>query len=567
MSASDASEGVTRRTVLRRAGAAAAGVALAGAGASELELGPVGDARACPVCVGAAVVGAGLVGYSLGRQSSPEPDRSAEEAEADWENWVDFYNRARQMRSHDRTQLEQARRDANGMANVARRDAIMAIYEEAVTGGTESSATTAANDAINRVFAQTKTGVWNHWTSRITEFEGDAEIITGDNFTTTPTTVLDAWNPARDEWLDNLEDTNYGNSIWPPSGGYTTKDVQLDNGDTVSPPTKWVKSTSGGEISALTQFDPDPARSEHEKMFEGSADAELSSGTYDTASYFAGVRVKEPDPSTYDAVDESEVDTSDFDGDQEYLMVRDFWEVLREIENIHQSVLNETSTLVDAHFQAAQDGEIDLTQMTGSQSLLEHARTADSFREIAFVFRSMGWAVADTATVVEFEDGEGNLRETDAHLAWARSDQPDPLDVGRTYDAGNMAGTLYIAYNYETSAGEQTATYGALVGEFSIVAAEDGSSDVAFDHQGVVETSDSPSDVQEEFRATNDAEQDAEDARRDINVTTSGFGFGGLLGGAGAALGGVPGWAWAVAAVGGGYALLEKTGGSDGRAR
>ncbi|AGN02818.1 hypothetical protein L593_14395 [Salinarchaeum sp. Harcht-Bsk1] len=543
---------VSRRTLLR-SGAVAAGGAM-GMGAAT-EYGAIGNVRACPLCIGAAIVGAGMVGYALGRESAPEPDRSAEQAEADWENWVTFYNRARQIGTHDKTQLEQARRDANGMANLARRDAILAIYNEAVGGSSKSQSRTAAEDAVNAAFTETLKGVLNHHTSRITELEGDMQLINSSDFTTQASKVIEAYESTGDRWVTPTHSvpesgTSGGsqNNIFPPSSdGFANSDITLPNGDTVSAPVKksinskvWLDGDYKDAVA--TMLTPWPEHLAVQAYNNPSVLKDTSSQTLKYFDLLTNPRIREPNPDEYDSVNESEVDTSDFDGHQVYLHETKFVEVVEEIETIRQNVLEEVDLLVDTHYDAAKNGDISLPEMTASQGLLEAARNADSFREVALAFRTMGWAVADTATVIRFQDSQGNVREVDSKLAWARQDQPDSLEVGLEYDAGQLPGTLYIAYNYTDQNGETAATYGALGGKFTIVATESGSSTVGFEHRGVVETSDSPTDVQDEFRDTNDAEQDAEEARQDINVTSGGFtlfgGNGGLGGGLGRIVGG-----------------------------
>ncbi|AGN02676.1 hypothetical protein L593_13685 [Salinarchaeum sp. Harcht-Bsk1] len=470
---------------------------------------------------------------------------SAEQQEADWEQWVDFYADARQANADDSTQIEQAKRDAYGMKTAGRQDGLYAAYEVAISDGTLSQAKTAAKDAARARYSETLQGVYNHWTSRLTQVQEMMQLVNSSDFATSVNEVAetyaagggysgydgphDAWTAFNSSW-GTQSGTTVSSDLMPVITSLTNSDVTLPDGQTVTVP--------GGTEVKTSSYDNETSYFGAALSIDLGANAVHNyrnppNGNADQAWFHTDVRIREPDPTLYDSVDSSEVDTSDFDGHKPIMNTRDFHALVAEIERMMQDTLSTLDSMVEAKFDGMKSGDVSLQDLVGSQAMWEAARNAENFREAALAFRSAGYYTADTPTVVEFERQDGTTVEVDAHLAVARTTDLDPLPVGSQVDASNIAGTVYMAYNEEDADGNVTGgAITSITGAFTIVAAEDGSSEVAFTRRGVIETSMSPTEIRKILEENGDAKADAEEARQDINVEGSSLFGGGIdLGG------------------------------------
>lgn len=555
MSEAEESGGLTttRRTLMR---STAAGAGTLATGGTLLTIGP-GSAEAAPdwmdcdflTSSGGAIIGGvaagpggalmgGTIGYNVGQVACPKmPDLDAEQQEADWQNWVEIYTAAKANAQHDQNQLEQARRDANGMVKAAKEDAMFAMFNEAQSGSEKATGKQAAVNAADALFDETMQGIWNHWTSRVGRWEGDALFLNGDSFKTGLSNILEFYDMFDEAVNDgDIVDASYGSVQIVPSSELSEQDVSLPSGDTISVPVDNRHSSS--ESRANWTLSPAKETYNLSTVDSGhplSGDANFQYNT----SYGWGTnpRIKEPDPSLYDAVDGSEVDTSDFDGSFPYVDVIAFYETMKETKKVHETTITEIENLVDANWEGAVNGTYSLAELTSSGAQLNAMQDASSFREVALSFRTQGYWMASTPTVVEMEGENGEVREYDGQLAWARENEPDPLNVGPQIDATTLAGTLYFAYNVEENGDVIGATYSVLQDTFTITAAEDGSSTIGWEQQRGPDASLSTDEILDVLRENNDAKADAEEARQDINVDTGGgfslFGDGGLGGAAG----------------------------------
>ncbi|WP_248515063.1 hypothetical protein [Salinarchaeum laminariae] len=513
----------TRRTLMRSTAAGAAATATGGtlmvassdpAAAASVDVDCESVATGVGAAIGAGVSGGvglavgGALGYAVGQAACPsEVNRSAEQAEADWENWVEIYNRARKGQIYDENQLAAARRGAGGMRQEGLIDAMHAAANEAEAGSDMATGRAAAKDAANAMLTRTFEGYWNHWELRIGELINDQQFIASDDFATQDTKILQMFSKPQGSYngdpVRDMTGTSYDKTVSLPDGSQITVTGNSWAAGGGNPDDIYFPEITGEDWEVLDADDDYPA--------------EQDCGT--------DPGVMEPDPSEYSAVDESEVDTSDFEGSLTYLDVSKFAQARHELDQVRQSTIDQVDILIDEHWDALVAGEIDPAEITGAAGVLDAMENADSFREVVVGFKTQGYWVADTASVVEFDDpnGEGTI-EVDGQFGFYRQNEPDTFPVGQQVDPSNLAGDLYLAYNLTNDAGEVTGgTFTKVTNPFTIIANEDGSSEVAWTRNAIKETDVTVEEIRTVLEDIKQSREDAEEARQDINVNSGGF--------------------------------------------
>lgn len=522
---------LSRRSLLRTGASAGGAIAAGGAGAYHA----VEESEALALTTAAAIGAVGsytLAGYFAGR-ASKSVDRSAEQAEADWDNWVDFYNIAREHSTEDSSVMESFRRDVNTASNMARREGLYTIYEQASSGVDETGTTEAVNEAVDEAYTQIEKGIWNHYAARVQKFDEEMDLVASDSFQTDPSEVVQLWDyasesyraPTGSMWIGTNDDEEQFS--WDALNFDASLEVTLPNGDIHSIPGGWNNLIRSGRRATSV-------------LGLRMASEDLIAGVFDGDSQWdlalSQPTIREPDPSMFDSVNDGEVDFSDFDGRQTFVDYEGFFEMIRELRSEHEASKNEVSTWMDTYYEDAASGDIDLTEMVGNSGLIETAKNASNFREAALALRVFGFPRSETALRLEFEI-DGERQQTDAYLAWSLAGD-QTLPVGSPVNPESLPGTFYVAYNVEDEDGNVTGDIGEVIEPFTIVGTEDSveNGEVGFEANGTVTTSMDPEQVTGEFEATGDAKQDAEEARQDINIDNSLFGGGGLFGGDGFSL-------------------------------
>ncbi|OYR54234.1 hypothetical protein DJ70_14425 [Halorubrum halodurans] len=182
------------------------------------------------------------------------------------------------------------------------------------------------------------------------------------------------------------------------------------------------------------------------------------------------------------------------------------------------------SSMVSTYYQPAKDGEVDLTQLQGPAYLAETAKNASDFQEATMALRSMGFKIAEQASVLSVQV-DGSQSEYDGRLA-RTVQSPDPLPVETEILPSNVPGSIYGAINVEDADGNRTGEIVEITNPFTIVEAEGGVSEVTFKSRQLAESDTTSEEIETIFRENYEANKEAEENVYDTATGNDGGGGG-----------------------------------------
>lgn len=513
---------ISRRGVMR-ATAIGLGATAAGGVGTKFAGSPVGDAAAFDWKAAGTYALAGPVGLIAYGATIAGPDEEEVADSLSWNTYVSEYTRARE----DELLLDQTRasleRDVQLVANKAREQAIFGVYEQAIDSGTETTATTAAEDAINDAYATVERGIFDSWnlraqranavTANLSDWRGDSNLTKNAMYV-----AFDDLGGVNGETINHetSDKTNFGN--------WTESSHDLVDGTTI---TYWGIDDLDNNVSFKLDLDPTTVAHRDNSDF-GRADTLL---------------LTKPDPADFSTVDEP----LDVSYDEVILISQYHWyELLQDLYAEHSSVMSEVSSMVDSYFQPAQNGDLDLTQMLGPKYLTDTASTAKDYQEATMALRGMGYPISDQIVTISIpkENDDGRL-ELIGRLAWT-AHQGNTLPVGSEIVPDNRVGSIFAAVNLSdgvdsvsentTDGGSESDGPGAETIELTrpfIIQTADGADAVSFEDRTLARSDSSLSaeEVEQIFRENYEANKEAIETVHD--TATSGGGGGGFLDGGG----------------------------------
>ncbi|WP_143421048.1 hypothetical protein [Halorubrum halodurans] len=479
-----------RKTALGIGAFAGAG-AVGSSTAAAQSAGEVAKTAAIYAFGGPAAAAVAAYGYVVGG-----PDDSEVADSLEWQTHVDEFTRARE----DQLMLEQTiaslKRDVQLVGNKAREEAIFRIYEQAVDSGSESDATTAAENAIDETYATVERAVINSWNIRANRVKAVASML----------------GVASDSW--RFESRGY--EVDQPDPGTHNADVTFD-GITSSSHTL-LDGSSMGYMSAREVFDGNNGLSvsDADPVTRGQEPADKEWYKQVHSLYWT-----KPDYTNYDTVD-SPLDVS---YERVEALITPKWaKVFRDLYNAHSTLMGEVSSMVSTYYQPAKDGEVDLTQLQGPAYLAETAKNASDFQEATMALRSMGFKIAEQASVLSVQV-DGSQSEYDGRLA-RTVQSPDPLPVETEILPSNVPGSIYGAINVEDADGNRTGEIVEITNPFTIVEAEGGVSEVTFKSRQLAESDTTSEEIETIFRENYEANKEAEENVYDTATGNDGGGGG-----------------------------------------
>ena len=483
----DGSNRLGRRTFVKGLGGAAAGAVALG-----LDGGPGGNAQAFPPALIPAAAAVGFLAYG---EFIAGPDDEAVADSLDWLTHVQEFNRARQDEITLDQTLASLSRDVQLVENKAREEAIFAVYEQAVDSGSQSDATTAAENAIDETYAVVEEAIFDSWTPRIIRTNEVRNLFLSDSGEDNIRDIPGLEYSMSDGTTDNEL------AVW---SDYGSENHTLLDGRTIE------YYRVHGDFATPAVMDPDP-----------------NSSVSRSDPYVSGVVVNKPDHDDYDTQDEP------LDTDTELAIIADavaWHDLLVDLYDAHSTMLGEVSSMVDTYFQPAQDGEVDLHNMIGPRHLSDTASIAEDYQEAAMALRAMGYPMSEQVCTVSIadpddldEDGDPVTHERTGRLSWT-AHAGNMLTVGSELNPDNIVGSIFFAFNEDHPDDTTTGEIRELTRPFTIESAG-GAEGVTFDDRTLADAEQSL--TAEEIEALFAEHYEAnEDARENVHDTATGGGGG-----------------------------------------
>lgn len=459
------------------------------------------------------------------------PDDSEVSTSLEWQSHVSEFTRAREDRLALENSLASLGRDVQLVANKAREEAIFRVYEQGVDSGTESSATSAAEAAINDAYAIVEKAIYNSYNIRANRTESVANNL-GTNIISGESDNSDY--PVNDS-LTSVDPT-----------AFSQRTITALNGDDVS-----YLAVSGSNFNvdgnAVRGVALDPNPSDYDSVLDF-----VENPTYNgdpppsvgSRAFAHAVAIDEPDPADYETVDEP-LNVSYTS--PRVIDAKPWRDLLVDLYDRHSTVIGEVSSIVSTYFTPAQNGEIDLSNALGPAYLTDTAENASDFQEAAMALRAMGFSLAEQTSVVSFTR-DGTTYELDGRLA-RTVQEPNDLPVGTELEPSTITGSIYGAFNIQNDSGERTGEIFEITNPFTIQTAE-GNGSVSFTNRKLVESDSTLTneEINQIFKENYTANQDATETVYETATTTTSGGGGGFLSGSDQN--------WGVIAIGAGAVAL-----------
>jgi hypothetical protein len=472
-----------RRTAIG-VGAAATLGGVASTSAAAIDWEQIGKYAATTVIGGPAAVGVIAYGaYFDGPDDSQVADSLA------WQAHVDEYTRAREDELTLDNTVASLQRDIQLVSNKAREEAIFRVYEQGVDGGTTTTATTAAEDAINAAYTAVEKGIYDSWNLRAKRTKAVYQLFLDDVGATT-------------------EAGTAADTVGSLVGGTIEKGNDTFNATETVTTTLYDGSQKTVDAITTVYANQDPAN---------------------RASSGSNLVVLKPDPADYSTTD---VPLS-IDDPHAVLANGTLWEgLLNDLDSEHTAMMNEVSSIVDTYFQAAQDGQYDLTDLRGPAHLTDTAQNATDYQEATMALRAMGFSISDQTVDVSFES-DGETYNLPGRLARTVQD-PNDLPVGSTIEPSQITGSIYGAFNITDENGDRTGEIFEITNPFTIETAE-GASSVSFQNREIVESDSTLTneEIQAIFSENYEENKKATENVYDTAIQPSSGGGGGFLSGSG----------------------------------
>ena len=455
-----------RRTFVKGLGASAAGALALG-----YDNGPVGETEAvAPLVIAGAVAAgsfaAGAVGGVAYGATFMGPDDSEVAEALNWDMAVNEFTRFREDNLSLSETLASLSRDVQLVENKAREDAIFAVFEQGVDSGSQSDAEAAAIDAIDDAYATVERSIINSFSIRAERFDSVALRFLND----TDESVVGN-GPYFETLFDSMGSSNQSNLYYGSDPGVEvhSDSVELVDGSSVS-------------ISHVDYY-----FSDFQQYVVITPVPDIYDNARDRDGHLYGYDMLVPDPDGYDTVDES--DAPDFSVDKVVAIDSKQWvEVYRDLLDRHDALITEVSDMVDAYYQPAADGEIDLFEAVGPAHLTETASNPKDYQEAAMALRAMGYPMSRQVVTVSVPAPEGvetERVELVGRLSWT-AHGGNALPVGSEIVPGNVPGSIFAALNMPEDV-SQDADILEVTGPFVVESAE-GSSEVTFEDRSLAES-------------------------------------------------------------------------------
>ena len=429
-----------------------------------------------------------------------------------WDNYVAEYTRLYEEQLQLEETLASFERDVQRVSNVARERAIFAIYEADAEGMDQSTAESAAEDAIDDEFAIVQEAILTSWNIRFNRAVSVAESLDTHDSTSGSLTsgdgnlVYDATGEESDR-IDDQEDPHLASD---------QVDDLLDGGST---DTYDLADSTSVEYSYIYDKYTETIGSDDEYIL-GINPLDIPTG-FDANT--DTVRLAKPDHEDFETAD----DPLDVDyGNVRLIKPVEWFDLLMDLEEEHSDLLDEIDDMIDSYFDTGED--IDLSTMLGPQHLADTAANAEDFEEAAMAFHNLGYAVADQATIISVEF-EGEELELPSRLARTTQD-PGSLPVGQEIDPGSTLGSIFAAVNVETEDGLTGETI-ELTDTFTITDAG-GTSEVTFESRTTAESDHdlTNEEITEIFEENQQSNEEATEVVHEVAVGGGGISLPGLDG-------------------------------------
>jgi len=454
------------------------GATAAGGVALSIDDGPVQQTEAAVIVAGAVVGGLIVGAAATAAYGKVLGDGVSEEfsSAVGYQKHVDEFTREVETSLSEDLHRDSLQRDIQFIARKAREEAIFRIYEEGVDYGDTTTATNAAETAINEAFAVVEKSILQRW-----------------NIQYARANILDTMFSDMDEW--GGIGTGGGNNplVWIGSGdiqqyneGYHTTLVASEGTHTLCNGQEFTYSKWVGDDGAASNGTPN-------HTYEITP---FGPGNPYNEYRLEGVDFRAPDAADYgadpvDLPDETRINL--LDGNTTATLLND-------LQAEYDAMMGEVDSMVNTYFQPAQDGEIDLTDAVGPAHLSNTAETAKDYQEAAMALRSMGLPLSEQVATISLAtdqtDEEGNTvrKQFTGRLSWT-AHNGNTLPVGAPLTPSNFPGSIYAAVNVEEEVddgegGTTTETRGEIyeVTDDFIIESAEGTSDVSFEDRSVVES-------------------------------------------------------------------------------
>ncbi|WP_149782213.1 hypothetical protein [Natrinema hispanicum] len=482
---------------------------------------PVGRARAGVPLVAGLLIGYSVAHYIVNNYNGDDVTSDYLSSRA-FEDHLNFYNEAREIHEvTDAELLASLERDANNLADTAREDAIMKMYEAVATGASRSEAKTQAQNVIDARFTAPEKALATRVNS-ISQF------------------LLESYN----------FESQHGKEI---SVAMMSDGTELSAGGT------YVKSKTytflDGSTAEVDYLGGTVAQGPYWDPFGIGSEPDTNSARE--------LVIKPPDPANYNNVNADDYDLSHVNGNQTVVTHSDYKSVVTAIHDAHSAVMNEVESLLSIHYDNISAGDLSLDEMLSTGAMLDVVAEATSWQDAALYFRSLGVPEAvepgrisiDPADVESVQDSDGNTTNTtdsttdlpdepqsfDGKIAWSLSTEVEgnELPVGAKIDPETYPGDFYAAVEWQDVDGNMQADVLHLVDPFTIEGVNSGSDVLKFEQRDVVTSDTSPDKAKDIFKQNRESEEQARKQTTEVVLEDDGPGplfSGDILGGSGGQL-------------------------------
>jgi hypothetical protein len=403
---------IGRRNYMR---AMVGGATAVGAGSVGVTLGS-SDARAVlpAIGVGAAIATGAAAGYLMNEVqdyvTGPDVDSSRYTDLAEDQFRASAREDMIEMQYYDDQVLTQVNNLLSNAPNASYSDAKYAAIEQMNMGNTESDATSAATDAVDKFYSVQLTNVLEHWNVQFTKHNAISTTADTNSYN------MDKVNIFYDPGADAT-----GTAWGSPGNNETTQSYSLPNGSSIAVKTK---------ISGTSNYDFTP----------------LSTGG--RAELWV----------VNDSISRTDLAT---DSDQ-------YADIVTKIENQHSTVKSEIQTWVSNVYPSYTSGDISLEDMISASDLADKAPNEQGFSYAGADLALLGIEGADHRYKIDLKTDEQIV--TGTIYAEGRTES---LDIGTVYSPSSISGTVWLAYETSDGEGGTVSDLIGLQQDFEILSGID----------------------------------------------------------------------------------------------
>ncbi len=443
MNSAHSPQGMTRRQLFRRGGAAAVGTAavLGGGSAIAPRYSPIGRARAvAPLVLAGGLAGAAAIGWALG-----ESDALGSDAPSDGLSGPalieDTIQTARKRKSTNASTIIDNKNILKGVEHTAYADGKKKAIEKLNNGGTKQEVKSAATSHVSNYQVTVESNLLKSWNESATEFVNMYSQLNSHS-SVTPDQVLEVYDTNWEQPLDKvaLTDTTV---TFPEGTSFTIKELDLEGTNNIGDPLSGVYGPESGGGSS-------------------------------------------PDDIIV------EVQSQDADEDLfTYLDVTNWVDIRNQLQTSFDSVRSGLQTWVDNVYDQVEAGELDTSELLTPRDLAEMAAGEDGVNQALADLMALNIPVnLEREATIEID--RSNETVTAKGVLAPTSPPADGMSVGTTYDPSSMEGDVYFTYDVTQGSGtwsSYNATISAGVVEFTREPYSDTSYEINTAAGGVAEVS------------------------------------------------------------------------------